>query len=201
MQYPSLSFPPRLPPPTVGMGKASAATKKRETARRHAIETRDKAMAIVQDLEQRNGIAVRWTPGMEEWRAAETLVKERRYRRALDSVQALVISRLLELAKVNMAGTGYRHRKFIEKALQARSKALRNAIERYNAVAVELDRPTLTWSQVVEYGFLAEFDLLQLAREDVREAAWARPGAREAMDAHYKLLRAVEERLPAQCRD
>ncbi|KAF7305017.1 hypothetical protein MKEN_01216700 [Mycena kentingensis (nom. inval.)] len=176
-------------------GAATAATKKRETARRHAIETRDKAMAIVQDLEQRNGIAVCWTPGMEEWQAAETLVRERRYRRALDNVQALVISRLLELAKVNMAGTGYRHRKFIEKALQARSKALRNAIERYNAVAVELDRPTLTWSQVVEYGFLAEFDLLRLAREDVREAAWARPGAREAMDAHYKLLRAVEERL------
>ncbi|KAF7324863.1 hypothetical protein MKEN_00528400 [Mycena kentingensis (nom. inval.)] len=79
-------------------GAATAATKKRETARHHAIETRDKAMAIVQDLEQRNGIAVCWTLGMEEWRGAETLVKERRYRWALDSVQALVISRLLELA-------------------------------------------------------------------------------------------------------
>ncbi|KAF7329329.1 hypothetical protein MKEN_00194100 [Mycena kentingensis (nom. inval.)] len=158
-------------------GTATAATKKKETERRHAIETRDKALATVQDLERRNGIEARWTPEMEEWQKAAELVAERKYRRALDAVQGLVISRLLELSKVNMSGTGYRQRKFIEKALQARSKALRNAIERYNDIAIQLSRPTLTWSQVVEYGFLAE------------------PGAREAMDSHYKLLRAVEERL------
>ncbi|KAJ7054564.1 hypothetical protein C8F01DRAFT_1162020 [Mycena amicta] len=166
----------------------SSRTRRLETERRHAAERRDNTLLQVQDLERRLNLHPkdRWLPEGDAWRAAAVLVTERRYRRALDTLQKLVVSRLLELAKVNMAGTA--------KALQARSKALRNAITRYNAAAQALGRPILSWEEVVEYGFLADFDLLRLAREDIRDAAWAQPGARQAMDHHFKILRAEEER-------
>ncbi|KAJ7819280.1 hypothetical protein B0H14DRAFT_2372704, partial [Mycena olivaceomarginata] len=52
--------------------------------------------------------------------------------------------------------------KHITKALQARSKAIRNVIERYNRVALSMEppMPSLDWDQVVNYGFLGNFDLL-----------------------------------------
>ncbi|KAF7318131.1 Fn3-like domain-containing protein [Mycena chlorophos] len=47
----------------------------------------------------------------------------------------------------------------------------------------------------LEMGVLEDFDLLRLGREDIRDAAWAQPGARVAMDLHFRLLRAHEEIL------
>lgn len=46
---------------------------------------------------------------------------------------------------------------------------------------------------MVQYAFLADFDLLRETREDVRERPWARPAARVAMDQHFRLIRAEEE--------
>jgi hypothetical protein len=86
-------------------------------------------------------------------------------------------------------------RKHIARAIKASSKALRRALEKYNDAAKELgDRPELTWEEILEMGSLEDFDLLRLACEDIRGAAWAQPGARAAMDLHFKLLRAEEER-------
>jgi hypothetical protein len=53
-------------------------------------------------------------------------------------------------------------RKHIAKALQVRSKAVKNAIERYNDAAAALDPPmcSVTWDQVVEYAFLVDCDIL-----------------------------------------
>jgi hypothetical protein len=51
----------------------------------------------------------------------------------------------------------------------------------------------LTWEEVVEYAFLADFDLLREGREDIRGELWAQPAGRVAMDQHYRLLRADEE--------
>ncbi|KAJ7048972.1 hypothetical protein C8F01DRAFT_1003511 [Mycena amicta] len=168
-------------------------TRQLELDRRHALERRDKILVTVHDLEKRlPGFARRWKEDDEEWQTAAVLVTERRYRRALDKLQGLIISRMLELTKVNMAGTGH-----IAKALQARSKAVKTALIRYNEAARTLvpPRPLLTWEEVVNYAFLADFDLLRLAREDIREAAWTRAGAREAMDQHFRILRAEEERV------
>ncbi|KAJ7073352.1 hypothetical protein B0H15DRAFT_806803 [Mycena belliarum] len=80
-------------------------------------------------------------------------------------------------------------------ALQVRSKAVKASIDRYNAAAVAMTPPkvTLTWEQVVEYAFLADFDLVREGREDIRAEPWALPAGRAAMDQHYKLLRADEE--------
>jgi hypothetical protein len=54
-------------------------------------------------------------------------------------------------------------------------------------------RTQLSWEQIVDYAFLADFDLLREGREDIRTEPWAQPAGRLAMDQHYKLLRADEE--------
>ncbi|KAJ6564784.1 hypothetical protein B0H19DRAFT_1209940 [Mycena capillaripes] len=166
-----------------------------ETQRRHALELRAKALAVVQDLEMRMGIEVRWVEGGEKWEAAAEMVYKRRYQRALDHLEGLVVARMFELAKCHMAGTGYALRQHIAKALQARSKAIKAAIIRYNEAAEEMDppMPTLDWKEVVEFAFLADFDLLRDARQDIRQEPWASPAGRAAMDQHFKLLRADEE--------
>lgn len=53
-------------------------------------------------------------------------------------------------------------RKHIGKALKARSQAIRIALTQYNIAAKALipPRPALQWERVVEYAFLADFDLL-----------------------------------------
>ncbi|KAJ7094757.1 hypothetical protein B0H15DRAFT_921729 [Mycena belliarum] len=97
---------------------------------------------------------------------------QRRYQRALDDLEGLIIARMFELYK-----------------------AVKAAIERYNAAADAMTPPKdhLSWEQVVEYTFLADFDLLCEGREDIRGEPWALPSGRAAMDQHYKLLRADEE--------
>lgn len=86
-------------------------------------------------------------------------------------------------------------RKHIAKALQARSKAVKSAIDRYNATAVVLDPPMphLSWEQVVEYAFLADFDILRDTRVEIQARPWTRPAYRLAMDRYFKILRAREE--------
>jgi hypothetical protein len=59
--------------------------------------------------EEEHGIAVRWTPTMQEYKEAAVLMTERRYRRALDTLERLVVSRLLELTKLGMSGVGMSH--------------------------------------------------------------------------------------------
>ena len=54
-------------------------------------------------------------------------------------------------------------------------------------------RPTLDWDQVVEYTFLADFDLLRDTRQDIRTCPWATPAACLAMDSYFKVLWAAEE--------
>ncbi|KAJ6532338.1 hypothetical protein B0H10DRAFT_1674961, partial [Mycena sp. CBHHK59/15] len=73
--------------------------------RRHAIEVVAKTLAAVQDLEVRLEVGVRWVPGNDKWEAMATMVGRRRYQRALDDLQGLIVARIFELAKVNMAGT------------------------------------------------------------------------------------------------
>jgi hypothetical protein len=91
--------------------------------------------------------------------------------------------------------SGYSLRKHIGNALKSRSTAIRTAVAKYNTAAGNLSpvRQELTWDEVVEYAFLADFDLLRDARQDIRSQPWATPAARQAMDGYFKLLRAEEE--------
>ncbi|KAJ7314532.1 hypothetical protein DFH08DRAFT_635654, partial [Mycena albidolilacea] len=50
----------------------------------------------------------------------------------------------------------------IAKALQVRSKAIWSAFQCYNSAASALDPPRqhLLWEEVIDYTFLADFDIL-----------------------------------------
>jgi hypothetical protein len=68
-------------------------------------------------------------------------------------------------------------------------------LQNYNIAAQALvpARPPLSWDDVVEYAFLADFDLLSDTRSDVRLKVWAKPASRVLIDQHFKMERALEE--------
>lgn len=86
-------------------------------------------------------------------------------------------------------------RSHIAKALQARCKAIRNAVNRYNEAAVNMtpSRPTLDWSKVSHYTFLEEFELLRGSRQDMQERRWTDAVVRETMKQDLRIKRAREE--------
>ncbi|KAJ7021912.1 hypothetical protein C8F04DRAFT_972130 [Mycena alexandri] len=165
------------------------------TVRRHAQENYDKALLEVQQSETSMGVIDRWETTGPEWAEAAHLVSTKRYRLALLKLERLVIQRMFELTKMNLSQTGYKLRKHIAKALQARSQAIKNALKTYNSAASSLAPPgrTLSWSEVVEYAFLADFDLLRDPEKvgEVRE--WATPAARLLLDQYFRIERAREE--------
>ncbi|KAJ7881806.1 hypothetical protein B0H14DRAFT_2565708 [Mycena olivaceomarginata] len=116
-----------------GVGKA-------ELARRHGKEKVEKDLEIVQELERQLDIADRWTTAS---RVVSTTVaiKKRKYLLALDALELLIVKCIFELTKMNQSQTGYKMCKHIAKALQARSKAVRNAIDRYKLSPSLLDPP------------------------------------------------------------
>lgn len=56
-------------------------------------------------LEEDMGI-VRWTKECDEYKTALSLLTERRYRKALDNLERLMVQRLFELTKLGMSGLG-----------------------------------------------------------------------------------------------
>jgi hypothetical protein len=87
-------------------GSAKDTTARMETKRRHASEVHDKNLKIVQGLEVKLGINVRWVPGSVEWDRAVKLISTREYQRALDALEGLIVARMFELTKMNMSQTG-----------------------------------------------------------------------------------------------
>ncbi|TFK59095.1 hypothetical protein BDN72DRAFT_781218 [Pluteus cervinus] len=165
---------------------------------RHALEMEDKALLSVQESERRLEISprLRWEPNSLDWNRVSEMVSLRDYRRAVDSLESLVVSRIFELTKMNMSDTGYHLRTQIAKALQARSQAIKTAIDKYNKIARTMKPPrdTLSWDEVVEYTFISDFDLLRDARQDVRLQPWATATSRKLLDQYFKIQRAKEER-------
>ncbi|KAF8207400.1 hypothetical protein K438DRAFT_1904642 [Mycena galopus ATCC 62051] len=126
-------------------------------ADRRAVET-------VQTTEHRLSIEVRWTTEDPEWIQAAELVTMRRYRRAIDTLEGLVVKRILELTKVNQSG-----------------------------LALDPPGRLLTWAEVIDYTFLSEFDILRNPDTTSSIHAWATPAARQLLDSYYTLKRAREE--------
>lgn len=100
-----------------------------------------------QVLELKLEINQGWEPEGEEWQRTGRLVAMRKYQRALDVLEGLIVARMFELTKMNRSQTGYAMQKHIGKALQAQSPAIRTALERYNTAALALSPPhqTLQW--------------------------------------------------------
>jgi len=81
-------------------------TRSIETERRHALEEYEKDLKVVQDLEKKLNISVRWEPGSDDWVRTGKLVTMRKYQRALDRLEGLIVARMFELTKMNMSQTG-----------------------------------------------------------------------------------------------
>jgi hypothetical protein len=81
-------------------------TRKAETTRRHAVEDHERNSKLVQALECKLEIVTRWTPVDADWQRVGRLVAHRKYQRALDRLEGLVVARIFELSKMNRAGTG-----------------------------------------------------------------------------------------------
>ncbi|KAH9916348.1 hypothetical protein B0H21DRAFT_703065 [Amylocystis lapponica] len=170
-------------------------TRKLETERRFLAERYETVLREVVAMEVHMNIMNRWQPTDAEYVAAAKYITTRKYHVALNNLQRLVIQRLFELHKLNLAQTAYRIRTHLAKSLQARCKAIRNAVNAYNAAATALNPPraTLDWSKVSHYSFLDEFNLLRDTDNDVREKPWARPAVRETMKQARRVDRAQEE--------
>ncbi|KAJ7814400.1 hypothetical protein B0H14DRAFT_3090110 [Mycena olivaceomarginata] len=171
------------------------ATRGADLARRHAQEKMEQDLERVQELEELLEIEERWTTASSKWTVTVNEIKKRKYHLALDALELLIVERIFELTKMNQSQTGYKMCKHIAKALQARSKAVKNAIKRYNDAAAALDPPmrSVSWEQVVEYAFLADFDILRDMHAEVQSKPWSRPAYRLAMDRYFKTLPAHEE--------
>ncbi|KAF9063513.1 hypothetical protein BDP27DRAFT_1367986 [Rhodocollybia butyracea] len=126
-------------------------------------------------LELKLEISLRWKEGSVEWESAKKLVKEREYWKALDRLEGLLVSRIFEMSKLNVAGTA--------------------AIETYNNAALSLSPPrqTVSWDEIIEFSFLSEFDILRDAWDDVREKKWATQKNRLLMQQFFKLIGAESE--------
>ncbi|KAJ7215074.1 hypothetical protein GGX14DRAFT_359949 [Mycena pura] len=107
---------------------------------------------------------------------------ERRYRRALDEVERLVVQRLLEMTKLGASSVAYKLREKIGKALKTCATAIQRALKDYNSAAAQLSPPRqqLTWAQVADITTVGGFDLLRDTRSDIRKLEWANPEHREA---------------------
>lgn len=81
-------------------------TQKLETKRRHLIDKLETAKLRVLEMEVQMGIVHRWTPADKEYREMLQYSRERDYHRAFNTLKKLVVQRLFELQKLNLAGTG-----------------------------------------------------------------------------------------------
>lgn len=81
----------------------------------------------------------------------------------------------------------------IAKHLQSRAKTIQTAIIRFNKAAKVLGQFTLAAKDVLSKTFVAEFDLLHDARQDIRNKPWAQPAMRLYIDKYFRLTHAKEE--------
>ncbi|KAF8196114.1 hypothetical protein BJ912DRAFT_847093 [Pholiota molesta] len=166
-----------------------------ETERRYADERRASVHRELVEMEVKMGITTRWHASMPEYIDAKRYMSRRRYEKAVDALQKLVVQRLFELQRMNQSKNGYRMRTHIAKALQRRSKTIHRAVKAYNAAALDLSppRPTIDWNKVSHYQFLEEFPLLRNTSQDLTGKRWATPAVRETMKQYNRVCRAREE--------
>lgn len=83
------------------------------------------------------------------------------------------------------------------KGLKARGKAISTALDHYNTIAPLMDPPAphLGWAELVDYTFIAEFELLKYSSSfrDITAEPWAVPGNREMTTKYFKLVGAYAE--------
>ncbi|KAG2086942.1 hypothetical protein BD769DRAFT_1715016 [Suillus cothurnatus] len=191
-----LSYIPTDFTQTSGLRKeAQVMTKAREAERQAAHNKLLLAMNVVSDLEQQLSIETRWSVNDAEYKQASAYLTNQRFIRAVDQLEGLVVQRLFELAKANLAGTGYKMRQQISNAITRRSTAIRNALERYNRLApLQMPpRDMLKFSEVASYAWLGEFEMLKHSRCEILDKPWVSKANREVAGKYFRIVRAREE--------
>ncbi|KAF8517056.1 hypothetical protein BU17DRAFT_30209, partial [Hysterangium stoloniferum] len=166
-----------------------------ETSRVKGLDSVLTLQGAVEDLEGKLGIGRRWTPESAEWKLTEEKLAMREYQLALNRLEGLVVSRLFELTKLNQSGIGVKLHTQIAKGLKAHSQAIRTAVNNYNTAAACISPPRdpLDITQVLDYVFIAQFDLLRDGSQDIFHKPWIKAAEREASIAYFKIQRAHEE--------
>lgn len=83
----------------------AAKTRKLEAERRHANEQYERVALEVCEFEIKLGLGCRWTPLTPKYQESLKYLRERTYTKALLKLQRLVVQRLFELHKLNVAQT------------------------------------------------------------------------------------------------
>ncbi|KAG2087255.1 uncharacterized protein F5147DRAFT_588159 [Suillus discolor] len=182
--------------PTHGLQKNQQAFARAREAKCHAAHCKlVLEMNVVDDIEHRMGITERWQPQDMKYQEGLAYLTNRQFIRAIEQLQGLVVQRLFELAKANIAGTGYKLRQHISNAITRWSAAIRRALKKYNQLAIVQTPPreVIEYSKVTSYAWLGEFDLLKNSRHCILEKPWASKGNREVANNFFKIQRAHEE--------
>ncbi|KAH0827426.1 hypothetical protein J3R83DRAFT_4095 [Lanmaoa asiatica] len=142
------------------VGKEIADLRRRRTNTHKQLELK---LDNIESLEARLGIEARWGATHPKHLKYQERLAHWQFFKATQEVEKLVVMRLLKLTKLQVSNLGYKLRTHISKALKTRATAIRNAIDRYNKYAAELNPPhqPLQWEQIVDYAFLGEFELLR----------------------------------------
>jgi hypothetical protein len=70
----------------------------------------ERAARVVDDVERLLGVKTRWQRGDAEYQKMLEYISNRKFVRVVEELQGLVVSRLMELDKVNLAGSGMRYK-------------------------------------------------------------------------------------------
>ncbi|TFK34370.1 hypothetical protein BDQ12DRAFT_613636, partial [Crucibulum laeve] len=129
----------------------------------HVTEAAVQSLAAVHMLEVQLEIHQWWKPQENSWKAASALVSKQCYQQCLDELERLTVV-VLENKRNRFARWPH-----VNLALSLTRATIFCALEQYNAAAAALPPPcpSLSWEEVVEYAFLADFDLLCDCCEDI----------------------------------
>ncbi|KAJ3558562.1 hypothetical protein NM688_g856 [Phlebia brevispora] len=172
----------------------AAETKRRDTERRSAIEQHMQVVNEIAALEWELGIHERWTPEHPKYQEVLAFVREKKCRKCLLKVEGLIYQRLFELSRLNFANTSYKARTHLTKALQKRSRVIRQVIAAYNKAAAVLMPPKklLDWETIVECDFVEEFNFIEHSN-DITEKLWCKIQIQEVMKLRHRIARTHEE--------
>ncbi|QRW04480.1 hypothetical protein RhiLY_03479 [Ceratobasidium sp. AG-Ba] len=162
-------------PSSSNLHRTTLQTARLESRRRNTREQLMTLQNAVLQMEEDHDIMIRWTCESEEWLAAEGLRRRRAFQLCVDELEHLVVLRLLELSRAGLAGTCYKLRQHIMKALIARSAAVKAALAQYNQAALDLygsSARQFTWEEVSKLSALAEFELLRGSRRQPLQQEW-----------------------------
>lgn len=149
---PFLTYTPANFTQTSGLN-ASARRQSRtvEAERMSALRRYELQMNVVDDFERRNGINERWTTAHPEYTQALQYARERHFIRTVEELEGLVVQRLFEFSKANLAGTGSCHN-YLPSLMLITARRLQNAETHFKSHRTSICHYSLSTQEVQQVG-------------------------------------------------